>query len=273
VEIHRATSGADVVVNFLDLVGGISRWLFRPEGPSIAIAHNHLFAHPALARHPGRPWARRLVRLYTDATALRSRTRVALSFGPLGTDVPGLVIAPPLLRPGLDSLAVRDGGYLLTYALNAGYADLIAGWAATREDVDVHCYVDGGATVLRRPAPPRFRAHDLDPGRFLEHLAGCRAYAGSAGFESLCEAFHLGKPVLAVPTDGQLEQRWNAWDAERAGAARGGSWGDLDALWDDPPAPDPERVRAFRAWVAGAASRHVEIVERVAFRGSGGRAG
>jgi uncharacterized protein (TIGR00661 family) len=264
-EIHRRTADADVVVNLLDLVGGASRLLFRSHVPAVAIAHNHLFAHPGIGNLPGRPHARRLVRLYTEATALRSVTRVALSFVPMAApDGIALEVAPPLLRPGLDALEPHDGGYLLVYALNAGYGDLVARWQAGREDVVVHCYVDGGPAALRDAGGPGFHAHPLDQEAFLKHLAGCRGFVGSAGFESLCEAFYLGKPVLAVPTDGQLEQTWNAWDAERRGVARWGTWRDLASFHHSPGLPDPRPVGDFRAWVRSAPERHVAIVERAA---------
>jgi hypothetical protein len=96
-------------------------------------------------------------------------------------------------------------------------------------------------------------------------MAGCRGYIGSAGFESLCEAFHLGKPVLAVPTAGQPEQALNAWDADRHGVARTGGYDDLDAFVDDPPVPDAEAVHAFRTWVAEAPRHHVAAVEEAAY--------
>ena len=39
------------------------------------------------------------------------------------------------------------------------------------------------------------------------HL-GCKAYASTAGFESVCEAMYLGKPILMVPA--HIEQDCNA---------------------------------------------------------------
>jgi hypothetical protein len=96
-------------------------------------------------------------------------------------------------------------------------------------------------------------------------MAGCRAYVGSAGFESLCEAFWFGKPALAIPTDGQPEQVLNAWDAERHGVARTGSWDGLDDFLADPPVPDADAVRAFRTWTAEAPRHHVAAVEEAAY--------
>jgi hypothetical protein len=273
--IHRVTRHADVVVNFLDLVGGLSRAVFRTRAPAVAVAHNHVFFHPALEHAPGRPHARRVVMAYARATALRTASTVALSFGPLpdgppadgppgGGDRARLVVAPPLLRPGLDALEPRDEGCLLAYALNSGYADLLTTWHRRNPHVTVHCYLDGGARALTAEPAAGFHAHALDDEGFLRHLIGCRAYVGTAGFESICEAFHLGKPALVVPTEGQLEQTLNAWDAERAGAARAGGYGDLDDFWSDPPVPAPDRVADFRAWVRRAPELIVAEVERAA---------
>ena len=59
-------------------------------------------------------------------------------------------------------------------------------------------------------------------------MAGARAYATTAGFESVCEAMYLGKPVLMVPT--HIEQACNAFDAVHAGAGVIADRFDLDAL-------------------------------------------
>ena len=171
---------------------------------------------------------------------------------------------PPLLRPGLDELSPGDDGHLLAYALNPGYGALLAEWQRRHPDVRVHCYLDGGAAALREAPQDGFHCHALDDDGFLKHLASCRAYVGSAGFESICEAFYLGKPVLAVPTAGHYEQTLNGWDAQRIGAARVGSYDDLDRFWAEPPVPSLAAVRDFRDWVALAPQTIVELVERAA---------
>lgn len=265
--IHEATDQAQVVVNFFDLLGGISRVLFRTRAPAVSVAHNYVFLHPALAHAPGQPHVRALVLGYARATALRSAPRIALSFDPL-PDAPDrrLVVAPPLLRVGLDARAPRDEGYLLAYALNPGYGDLLADWHRRSPAVTVHCYLDGGAAALAAEPAAGFHAHALDQEGFLRHLEGCRAYVGTAGFESICEAFHLGKPALVIPTAGQFEQSLNAWDAARVGAACPGGYEELDTFWRDPPVPTPERVEAFRSWVRRAPEIVVREVERAAAR-------
>jgi len=263
--VHEATERADVVVNFLDLVAGISRVVFRGRAPRVAIAHNYVFLHPELAGAPGGALTNGAVLAYARLTATGAHTKVALSFGPLSVHAPErLVVAPPLLRPELTRTEPRDGGYLLTYALNSGYGDLVADWQRRNSSVTVHCYVDGGRAALRAGPGDGFHAHALNADAFLAHLAGCRAYVGTAGFESVCEALWLGKPALLVPTEGQHEQTLNAWDAARAGAASVGTYADLDGFWADPPVPRSEVVEGFRDWVRRAPEMLVDIVESAA---------
>lgn len=39
-------------------------------------------------------------------------------------------------------------------------------------------------------------------------MQGCSGYVTTAGFESVCEAMYLGKPVMMIPT--HVEQEINA---------------------------------------------------------------
>ena len=267
--LHDATGDLDVVVNFLDIVAALSRVLHRSRVPYLSVAHNYVFLHPELHPLPGAGWVQSSVLGWTRATATRSRIRLALSFVPR-EPVPAerLVVVPPLLRQGLESTHTRDDGFLLAYALNPGYGNLLADWSRGRPDVRVRCYVEGGAEALSGAPPAGFEVRDLSQDAFLRDLGRCRAFVGSAGFESVCEAFYLGKPVLAVPTEGQYEQRLNAWDAERHGAARAGDYGDLDRFWDELPTPTDTAVRSFRAWVGTAAEHHVRAVEWVVRKGT-----
>lgn len=268
VAIAERTSATDVVVNLLDLLGGVSRTLFPSEVPALAIAHNHVFLHPRLQDAPGPTAVRRMVMAYARATAAGTARKIALSFDPLPPRPElALEVAPPLLRPGLEEMDVADEGHLLAYALNPGYAEVLASWQGRHPDTVVHCYVEGGADALADDPAPGFHAHGLAEKPFLAHLAGCRAFVGSAGFESICEAHYLGKAVLAVPTEGQFEQELNAWDAQRSGAARSGSYDDLDDFWRTPPTPSPHRMRSFREWVARGPDIFVDAVERTARAG------
>jgi hypothetical protein len=99
-------------------------------------------------------------------------------------------------------------------------------------------------------------------------MASCRAVMCTAGFESVCEAAFLGKPVLMVPLDHHHEQRLNALDAERAGVAVGYPSFDLDALSRLPERADTEW---FRAWCLEADVWLLDVLERIV--GSAARRG
>ncbi|HBV05128.1 MAG TPA: hypothetical protein DEF01_00205 [Gemmatimonadetes bacterium] len=261
--ISKQTESVDIVVTFLDLMAGLSRVLFPSKTPALAVAHNYLFLHPNLRGAPGPRQRRSLVLAYAKATTTRVDQKIALSFAPLES-IPEreMVVAPPLLRPGLERLETHNSGYLLAYTLNPGNSKTLLDWQR-RSGAEVHCFLEGGSSAL--PGAARgFYAHELDDAAFLKHLAGCRAYVGSAGFEGLCEAHYLGKAALAVPTKGHFEQTLNAWDAERCGTAKAGSYEDLDEFWADPPHPNSEQVLSFKRWVARAPEILVEEVERAA---------
>ena len=49
-------------------------------------------------------------------------------------------------------------------------------------------------------------------------MEGCIGYATTAGFESICEAMYLNKPIMMVPVKKQYEQACNAEDAILANA-------------------------------------------------------
>lgn len=256
----------DVVINFFDFIAGcVHLFSWRPAPPPrVAVAHSYMLSHPGAAAPPPGVGGRSGLRLLA-AVAAAGCEPMGLSFDEL-PDAPGVRVAPPLLRPGLAKLTPTDGGYLLAYSVNAGYANEVATWQARRPSVEVHCYVPGGGRNLGLPPQPGFHVHDLDDERFLQHLAGCRALAGTAGFESVCEAFYLGKPVLAVPVDRHYEQAFNASDMERTGVARPGSFGDLDGFWASLQAPPAHRVENFRTWVDRAPAIMVDAVEQAACR-------
>lgn len=255
----------DVVVNFFDLVAGFVHafsWSPAPP-PRVALAHAYLMDHPGAATPPRGAAGRLGLAVLSRIAASGAGVPLGLSFDQL-PDARGVRVAPPLLRPGLGRLTPTDGGYLLAYALNGGYAREVAAWQARNPTVPVHCYVSGGGRGLGLTERPGFHLHELDDDGFLQHLAGCRAYAGTAGFESVCEAFYLGKPVLAAPVDGHYEQAFNAADMRRAGVARTGSFQDLDRFWAALAVPSESRVQAFRRWVARAPGIIVGAVEEAA---------
>ena len=67
----------------------------------------------------------------------------------------------------------------------------------------------------------RYRLYPAPGADFDEGLASCSAVITTAGHQTISEALSLGKPVLALPQDGQFEQMLNARMLERT---RRGAW-------------------------------------------------
>lgn len=242
-------SGAELVLNFFEPLTGLLQ-LFRPLTiPVVALAHQFLIQHPNRIRIRGRRLEDLGMRLFVSVVGCRSR-KVALSFYPAPA-VPSrrLSIAPPLLRAELFNRNPQDGGSLLVYLVNHGYSEQIRAWHAANPGTRIHCFYDRpGAPPVEEVAPSLF-FHQLDGKLFLDMMARCGAVACTAGFESVCEALWLGKPLLIVPVEGHFEQQLNAAEAQKHGLAEVDSRFDLTVLASLPP-PSSRIVGRFREWVA-----------------------
>jgi uncharacterized protein (TIGR00661 family) len=147
--------------------------------------------------------------------------------------------------------------FILAYVLNDGYADDLAAQQRRHPSVKIMGFWDrktaGDVTHLQK----NVTFHQLDDVAFLDAMRRCRGFISTAGFESVCEAMYLGKPVYMMPANRQIEQQCNALDASLAGA---GIWGfdfDLNRFLDYLPR-HPASKGAFREWVESAAERYLE---------------
>jgi uncharacterized protein (TIGR00661 family) len=90
----------------------------------------------------------------------------------------------------------------------------------------------------------------------------CKAYVSTAGFESICEAMYLGKPVMMVPTEGQFEQECNALDAVLSHAGISSKQFDITRLLSYLPTHQ-DKGNEFRSWVGNAPNTIVEEIENL----------
>ena len=219
----------DVILNFYDLLAGLYHGIFRPDVYFMTIGHQYLIAHPDFPFASGAPLSKLLFKLTTKLTSWGAKDQIALSFRPYAKNrTPNAIrIWPPLLREKIKGMIPSRGEFFLTYLVNPGYAEEVQLWAKANPTVHIVAFWDQKGQKAPYQALPNLRFYPLDDSLFLEKMASCKALACTAGFESVCEAMFLGKPVLMVPVAGQYEQSCNATDAVISGAGMASNFFDF----------------------------------------------
>ena len=222
---------ADVVVNFYELLTGFTYLFYHPHAKMLCVAHQYLFLHPDFVFPDVNPVSLASLRLFTRLTAIGSTKKLALSFRKMReVSEESLVVIPPLLRDEVIEAKPVRGNYMHGYLLNSGLSEEICNWHKSNPNVKLHFFWD------KKEAGPLMKVndylyfHNLDDEKFIKYMAGSKAYVTTAGFESVCEAMYLGKPIMMIPT--HIEQECNANDAVRSGAGITSDNFNLDKLLD-----------------------------------------
>ena len=100
----------------------------------------------------------------------------------------------------------------------------------------------------------------LSGEKFLELLAHCKGLVCTAGFESVCEAMFLKKPVMMVPVKNHYEQFVNSRDGARAGAGVFNDHFDLQKLLNWMEKKDRD-YQAYHNWIANGENTIVDFIE------------
>lgn len=266
--IHRRIreSGADLVVNFYELLTGLAYLFFRPSVPQVSIGHQYLFLHRDFEFPQKSPVSLMMLRFFTRLTCIGAREKLALSFRQMEEDERSHIrVVPPLLRREVLCCEATEGKYIHGYMVNAGFGESISQWHEQHPDVPLHFFWDKPDEPEVHRKDDTLSFHQLDDEKFLRYMSGCRAYATTAGFESVCEAMYLGKPLLMVPV--HIEQDCNAADAARGGAGIVSGRFEVERLLrfaDEEYRPEA----AFRNWVRSCEWRILnclETAERMSF--------
>jgi uncharacterized protein (TIGR00661 family) len=207
----------DVILNFYDLLGGFYTLLFRPKAAYWVIGHQYLSAHPSFIFASSRHFQKQLFLLNTWITAWGADRRLALS-SLKTTSNASILVVPPLLRPEVKNLIPKPGDFYLAYMVNSGYGSEVMSFAKLQPNLKIKAYWDKkDAAEVEHPLP-NLSFHQIHDQNFLQDMADCKGLICTAGFESICEAMYLGKPVMVIPLAGQYEQSCNALDAVASGA-------------------------------------------------------
>ncbi len=253
-------NGADMVVNFYDVLCGMTYALFNPKVPEVCIGHQYLFMHPDFAMPDKWHASQRSLMAFTRATCMRARRRLALSMRPYApcNDL-RLSTVPPLLRQEALTIPRHHGNYIAGYLLNAGFADDVKAWHKLHPDVELRFFWDKRDAPETLHVDEKLSFHRLDDEKFLRTLADSKGYATTAGFESVCEAFYMGKPAIMIPA--HIEQLCNATDAEREGVGIVADGFAIDRLLEFERQYDADGE--FRMWANQAETRIVAALENV----------
>lgn len=193
-------SGADIIINFYEVLCGITYSLFHFGIPEVCIAHQYLFLHPSFQMPKKYPLPEYLLKLFTQITCIGASSKLALSIRDNSdTPVHGIKVVPPLLREEAKTVVRHHGDYIMGYILNAGFAEDVKAWHYKNPHTRLHFFWD------KKDAPEELKIdntltfHRINDVKFLKYMAGCKAYATTAGFESVCEALYMGKPCMMIP--------------------------------------------------------------------------
>jgi UDP-glucoronosyl and UDP-glucosyl transferase. len=219
----------DAVINFFDMLPGLCNLRYREEIPFINIAHQFLIQHPDYTCAQGSGNGMMLYRLYTQLSNIGATKTLALSFYPLKDLVRyRMAVMPPLMRKEVYGMETSKGDYVLAYMVNPAFMDEILKWHEHNPTVQLHVFWNKNGDTEDRIVDETLTIHQLDNEKFLKYMAGCKAYITTAGFESVCEAAYMGKPVMMIPA--HVEQHVNAIDAQLAGLGIVSNTFDITAL-------------------------------------------
>ena len=263
--LHRAVClhKPDVLVNFFDPLAAIYGVIYPSKPKMACIAHQYLLLHPGFIFPKMNTIARVAMLCFIRLCAMGADRILALSFRKMPDRVEQrLIVVPPLLRSEIKGMKPMTEDFILAYVVNDGYARDLAGWQLLHPEVRIVGFWDrkGASDVTHLQENVAF--HQLNDVAFLEAMSRCRGLMTTAGFESVCEAMYLGKPVYMMPAGRQMEQHCNAVDASLSGA---GIWGfdfDLERFLEYLPRHRGNSER-FREWVDSGLERYPQLFDEI----------
>jgi uncharacterized protein (TIGR00661 family) len=209
----------DVIVNFYDMICGLYAQFYRPTIPVVCIGHQYLLLHQSFISLPNKHIDRFLLNLNTRLTGLNSTRKLALSFVQMPNDeAHSIAVTPPLIRDEVKKLTPTSKPFILAYITHHKLSEDIINWHSNNRDVEIHCFWNNKEFVDEWQFRENLTFHQVNSEKFLRMMQECSGLICTAGFESVCEAMYLGKPIMMVPVPNHIEQEINALDGQRAGA-------------------------------------------------------
>jgi uncharacterized protein (TIGR00661 family) len=221
-KIHKEITKLNpaIIINFNDPLIFLYQLIYHPKIPVYMISHSLMYIHPQYKFPAKNNYFKRLVmRYFTLLTSIGASKKIALSFYTY-PDVPKrkLYVSPPLLRQELFNIQNDKKDFILIYLLNKGYKEDIINWHNKNKNIELHCFYDEINAPEEYIYDSTLTFHKINDIKFLKYMKSCKALVTTAGFETVCEALYLSKPILMFPVKGQFEQFFNANDALKINA-------------------------------------------------------
>lgn len=236
----------DLIVSDFDPVTGSP--FVAPSVLKVGIGNHFTLARPGAAHPPGLKMERFNVRVVEKLFTSGLDVRIGCHFYPLDEET-----LPPILRPDALAYEPENRGHLLVYHAFPGLLEPIVDYAKRHPETPIVVY---GYRSRPRGVPDSVRFEN-DANRFLADLATCDAFVGTAGFQTIAEAFYFGKKLVMQPIEGHYEQLWNAAEVERHGMGRR-CHGDLESALAQPL--DRALHERLVPWYRSGAQRHYERI-------------
>lgn len=251
-KIHRRIqkNEPDVIVNFYELLTGLTYLRFSTDIPIVNIGHQYLLKHPGYLHGKGDEQGMMFLRLHMLLCGVGATKTLALSFYPLKDYIPErIAVVPPLLRSEILSLQPTTEDYILGYMLNPGYENEVRAWHEQHPEVKLHFFWDKQNIPKELIVDENLTLHTIDDEKFLNFMSRCCGYITTAGFESVCEALYLGKAIMMIPA--HIEQEVNAADVISFGGGIVGNNFDMSVLLNYMKTKQ-QSDDSFREWVNSA---------------------
>lgn len=142
--------------------------------------------------------------------------------------------------------------------VNDGYAEEVMAFASANPEINIKAFWDRkGEKEIQKPLP-NLELNPIHEANFLEAMAQCEGLVSTAGFESICEALFLGKPVLVIPVKGQYEQLCNANEIRLLKIGRQHHEFDFHKI-PKMDSSNNRKVQEFRAWESSWRIKFMEL--------------
>ncbi len=248
----------DRVINFYEVLGGLTYSFFGLTPPMICIAHQYILMHKDFKFPNKRKSEIAGLLFFTRLTCLGAKKVLALSFGNFTNFDDGIFeVVPPLLREEVLNATPTKGNFILGYLLNPHFEQEIRTWHQEHPEHALRFFWDN--KLVREnvtTVDPTLSFHKLNDVEFINNMKSCKAYATTGGFESICEALYLQKPVLMVPA--HIEQECNVVDAMNVGAGVNDTEFNLMNLIQFAPHYRPNYN--FKNWTLGAEDTFLHLL-------------